>query len=87
MKTFSQHPARLAALLEQALQEQKRCEHLQDTWASVDSQAADACQFDTGALYACQRVLKAVQGGEDIVTDITSLIDLITELNNERRED
>ena len=85
MKTFSQHPERLAALLEQALREQKRCERLQHTWVSLDSQAANACQFDAGALYACCRIIETMQRGEDILADIAALIDLIATLNDERQ--
>ena len=87
MNTFSQHPQRLTALLEHAIREQKRCEHLQDAWAAVDSEAADACQFDAGALSACRRILGALQDGEDVLADIEALIGLVAALNAGRGMD
>jgi hypothetical protein len=87
MNLCFQNPDRCAALLEQAIQEQQRCERLQDTWASVDSQAADACQFDAGSLYACCRLIETMQRGGDLLDDIAALIGLIAELNAERGED
>jgi hypothetical protein len=84
MPPFSQHSERLAPVLEHAIREQRRCEHLQDLWASVDSEAADACQFDAGSLAACQRILHAMLWGADVLAAIAALIDLIADLNDER---
>lgn len=86
MMNLSQIPDRGSELLEHAIREQQRCEHLQDVWASVDSEAADACQFDAGSLAACQRILHTMQRGDDVLADIAALIDLIIELNDAREE-
>lgn len=86
MTTFSQNPYRAEALLEQALREQERCEHLQGILAGIDSEAADNCWFDAGALSACQRILRAVQRGEDMLDDIAALVDSIAGLNDERSD-
>lgn len=87
MNAFSQSSERLAALLAQAVQEQQRCELLEDAFASIDSEAADACQFDAGSLAACCRIIETLQRGKDVLTDIAELIGLIAELNAERAED
>jgi uncharacterized protein YfaA (DUF2138 family) len=87
MMILSQHPNRAAALLEQACQEQERCERLQEALAGLDSQAANNCWFDAGALSACQRILNTAQRGEDVLADIAALIALIAELNDARGSD
>lgn len=87
MTIFSQNPYRVEALLEQSFREQKRCERLQGVLAGIDSEAADNCWFDAGALSACQRILRAAQRGEDVLDDIAALVDSIAGLNEERADD
>ena len=84
--TFPPQDAKqLLALFMQANREKYRCELLQDAWRRIDRQLADTCAFDAGALYACQRILTTMQHGDDMLTNIAELIDLIAELNDERQ--
>jgi hypothetical protein len=75
------------ALLEQVAQEKAKCEQSACDLAGIDSQCADACRFDAGALYGFQRVLEAIKTGESVMTTIVSGVDLIAQLNTERSEE
>ena len=86
MTLSSQDTKRYRALFLQAVQENSRCESLQNTWQGIDHQLADNCAFDAGVLHACQLFLTAVQNGDDMLTAIAETIDRVAELNDERAE-
>jgi hypothetical protein len=77
---------KLPALLHELDLEARRCDLMQDAWASVDSEVADGCHFDAGALYACKRILMKMQRREDILADIEAMVKLISHSNNQRWE-
>jgi len=84
MNSLSDDTNTLGAVLAQAIHEQTRCETMACEWGSLDSQLGDACRFDAGVLWACQRSLETLQRGEDVLADVTSLIHLIAKLNDDR---
>jgi hypothetical protein len=77
----------LAALLKHAVAERDRCETLACESEGIDSQLADGCRFDAGALSACQRIVETRQRGNDALTAVFVLVNLITELNDDREGD
>ena len=77
---------KLAALQQEAKLEQRRCMLMEHAWASVDSEVADACHFDTGVLQACLRILRTIQRREEILVVIDAMIQQIAQANNERWE-
>lgn len=84
MTSLSYDAPPLADLLAQAIHEQKRCESMACEWGSLDSELTDACRFDAGALWACQRTLEALQHGEGVLAAVTELIHCIAKLNDDR---
>lgn len=86
MKSLSDKRFILTDLLAQAIHEQKRCETLACEWGSIDSELNDACRFDVGALWGCQRTLETLQRGEDVLADVSTLIHFIATLNDDREK-